>query len=347
MQADSSVADLMPALVLVAVDTNLHTNRTEECKRAARGSGVLGGAPEAKGLLWVGFRPSASSPDVRFLQRNGSQLWTKSMLSRSPENHGTKACSSDRKRPLSSKKSGRCEFDCRSPAILGISLSLTWRIDSKLRACDLVKLRARDVCHGDRVAARTIVMQQKTQRSVQFEITEPTREAIAPGSTVPVFDPRTISSQAGCMAHSIFLPVSTPARCRSPTRNTPQPRAFRGTGAKESPILQHCRAQGIARRCRNVRRSDHRRAHARNVRNRIDSRSAQHPQGVAARAGERLSGRGGSGPGTGVRRRPDPPQAAAGDRSFHLPRAGAGAPLGTTARQPLPRGHISRATKLK
>ena len=52
-------------------------------------------------------------------------------------------------------------------------------IDSKLRACDLVKLRVRDVCHGDRVAARAIVMQQKTRRSVQFEITEPTREAIA------------------------------------------------------------------------------------------------------------------------------------------------------------------------
>jgi len=31
-------------------------------------------------------------------------------------------------------------------------------IDSKLRACDLVKLRVRDVCHGDRVAARTIVL---------------------------------------------------------------------------------------------------------------------------------------------------------------------------------------------
>jgi site-specific recombinase XerC len=52
-------------------------------------------------------------------------------------------------------------------------------IDSKLRACDLVKLRVRDLCHGDRVAARAIVMQQKTQRSVQFEITEPTRDAIA------------------------------------------------------------------------------------------------------------------------------------------------------------------------
>ncbi len=52
-------------------------------------------------------------------------------------------------------------------------------IDSKLRACDLVRLRVRDVAHGDRVAARAIVMQQKTQRPVQFEITEQTREAVA------------------------------------------------------------------------------------------------------------------------------------------------------------------------
>ncbi len=52
-------------------------------------------------------------------------------------------------------------------------------IDSKLRACDLVKLRVRDVSHGNRVANRTIMMQQKTQRPVQFEITEQTRDAIA------------------------------------------------------------------------------------------------------------------------------------------------------------------------
>jgi integrase len=52
-------------------------------------------------------------------------------------------------------------------------------IDSKLRACDLVKLRLRDVCHGDRIATRATVMQQKTMRPVQFEITETTREAIS------------------------------------------------------------------------------------------------------------------------------------------------------------------------
>ena len=51
-------------------------------------------------------------------------------------------------------------------------------IDSKLRACDLVKLRVRDVCHGEHVASRASVLQQKTQRPVQFEITAPTREAL-------------------------------------------------------------------------------------------------------------------------------------------------------------------------
>jgi integrase len=52
-------------------------------------------------------------------------------------------------------------------------------IDSKLRACDLLKLKVRDVCHGDRVAARAIVVQQKTLRPVQFEITEATRAALS------------------------------------------------------------------------------------------------------------------------------------------------------------------------
>jgi integrase len=51
-------------------------------------------------------------------------------------------------------------------------------LDSKLRACDLVRLRVRDICHGDRVSTRAIVMQQKTSQPVQFEITSPTRDAV-------------------------------------------------------------------------------------------------------------------------------------------------------------------------
>ena len=51
-------------------------------------------------------------------------------------------------------------------------------IDSKLRGCDLVALKVRDICHGDQVATRATVMQHKTQRPVQFEITSATRDAV-------------------------------------------------------------------------------------------------------------------------------------------------------------------------
>ena len=52
-------------------------------------------------------------------------------------------------------------------------------IDSKLRGCDLVGLRVRDVTHGSQLLSRAMVVQRKTQRPVQFELTEPTRTAVA------------------------------------------------------------------------------------------------------------------------------------------------------------------------
>ncbi len=52
-------------------------------------------------------------------------------------------------------------------------------IDSKLRGCDLVGLHVHDVAQGSRVVPRAIVMQKKTQRPVQFEITEQTRDAVS------------------------------------------------------------------------------------------------------------------------------------------------------------------------
>ena len=51
-------------------------------------------------------------------------------------------------------------------------------IDSKLRGCDLVRLQVDDVCAGGRVRDRATVIQKKTGRPVQFEITEQTRAAI-------------------------------------------------------------------------------------------------------------------------------------------------------------------------
>ena len=52
-------------------------------------------------------------------------------------------------------------------------------LDSKLRGCDLVSLRVGDLAQGSRVAARAMVLQRKTQRPVQFELSEQTREAVA------------------------------------------------------------------------------------------------------------------------------------------------------------------------
>lgn len=52
-------------------------------------------------------------------------------------------------------------------------------LNSKLRGCDLVKLKVRDISNGNRISARAIVMQQKTSRPVQFEITEQTRNSVA------------------------------------------------------------------------------------------------------------------------------------------------------------------------
>lgn len=52
-------------------------------------------------------------------------------------------------------------------------------IDSKLRACDLLKLRVSAVSNGGRVSSRAMIMQQKTDRPVQFEITARTRESVS------------------------------------------------------------------------------------------------------------------------------------------------------------------------
>jgi len=50
-------------------------------------------------------------------------------------------------------------------------------IDSKLRGCDLVALRLSDIVTGISVRRRGMILQQKTSRPVQFEITEQSRQS--------------------------------------------------------------------------------------------------------------------------------------------------------------------------
>jgi integrase len=52
-------------------------------------------------------------------------------------------------------------------------------LNSKLRGCDLVKLKVSDVAYRQTVSGRATVMQQKTVSPVQFELTKGTREVVA------------------------------------------------------------------------------------------------------------------------------------------------------------------------
>ena len=57
-------------------------------------------------------------------------------------------------------------------------------IDSKLRGCDLTALRWSDIAQEGRIRRRAVVLQRKTGRPVQFEITDQSRDALVAWSQV-------------------------------------------------------------------------------------------------------------------------------------------------------------------
>jgi integrase len=91
---------------------------------------------------------------------------------------GTKDCSSARRSLFEPKHvwSIRVRLEiARSMRDLAI---FNLAIDSKLRACDLVKLRLDDICSGTNVRRRATIVQKKTGRPVQFEISEESRNSV-------------------------------------------------------------------------------------------------------------------------------------------------------------------------
>ena len=82
------------------------------------------------------------------------------------------------KPPLKPKDIWAIRFQLQSAHQVRDLAMFNLAIDSKLRGCDLVNLHVRDVTHGNQVLARAMVVQRKTQRPVQFELTEPTRVAV-------------------------------------------------------------------------------------------------------------------------------------------------------------------------
>jgi integrase len=82
------------------------------------------------------------------------------------------------KRPLKLKEIWEIRFRlesagrCRELALFNLA------IDSKLRACDLMQLRVADVAQGGRIQSRARIIQQKTGRPVQFEISDQARRSV-------------------------------------------------------------------------------------------------------------------------------------------------------------------------
>ena len=69
----------------------------------------------------------------------------------------------------------RLQVGCRTRDLALFDLAL----DSKLRGCDLVRLRVSDLMSSAGVKRRVLIIQQKTGRPVQFEVTEQARRSIA------------------------------------------------------------------------------------------------------------------------------------------------------------------------
>lgn len=82
------------------------------------------------------------------------------------------------KRPLLAKQvwavRARLELACNLRDLALFNLAIA----SKLRGCDLVSLKVADLVIGDRVRDRVAVIQSKTQRPVQFEVSENTRASL-------------------------------------------------------------------------------------------------------------------------------------------------------------------------
>lgn len=83
------------------------------------------------------------------------------------------------KRPLTQKQIWAIRFFLDREERLRDRALFDLAIDSTLRGCDLVKLRIGGLIAGQDIRTRAMVIQQKTGRPVQFEITADTRGSLA------------------------------------------------------------------------------------------------------------------------------------------------------------------------
>jgi hypothetical protein len=82
------------------------------------------------------------------------------------------------KRPLTQKQIWAVRFFLDREGRIRDRALFDLAIDSKLRGCDLVKIKIADLVSGAEIRTRAIVTQQKTGRPVQFELTADVRASL-------------------------------------------------------------------------------------------------------------------------------------------------------------------------
>ena len=105
----------------------------------------------------------------------GYSQYDPSMQGRAPWNAGKTVGA---KRPLTQKQIWAIRFFLDREGRLRDRALFDLAIDSKLRGCDLVKIKLGDLVAGDEVRTRAMVIQQKTGRPVQFELTSDVRASL-------------------------------------------------------------------------------------------------------------------------------------------------------------------------
>lgn len=105
----------------------------------------------------------------------GYSQYDPAMQARAPWNAGKTVGT---KRPLTQKQIWAIRFFLDREGRLRDRALFDLAIDSKLRGCDLVKIKIGDLVAGDDVRTRAMVIQQKTGRPVQFELTSDVRTSL-------------------------------------------------------------------------------------------------------------------------------------------------------------------------
>ena len=121
-------------------------------------------------------------------------------------------------------------------------------IDSKLRGCDLVSLRVRDVIHGNQVISRAMIVQRKTQRPVQFELTNQRERRYRTGSSNLTCGAISSYFRAGSQIRRMFRRANMRGSCITGTKAVGLDSSAYGTHS-----MRRTKATLIYKRTKNLR----------------------------------------------------------------------------------------------